>query len=42
MRVLAIILFFIIVYAFAICLCRAAGEHMPDPPGYNPFTEDEE
>ena len=42
MKVLAIILFFIVVYIFAICLCVAAGENMPDPPSYNPFTEDEE
>lgn len=42
MKVLAIILFFIIVYAFAICLCVAASENMPDPTGYDPFTEDEE
>jgi len=41
-RVLAIILFFIVVYIFAICLCRAAGEQMPDPTDYDPFTEGEE
>ena len=42
MKYLLVIVFFIIVYAFAICLCLAAGENMPDPPGYNPFTEEEE
>jgi len=42
MRVLAIIVFFIIVYAFAICLCVAASENMPDPIGYDPFNEEEE
>ena len=42
MKVLAIIVFFVVVYAFAICLCRAAGENMPDPPSYNPFNESEE
>jgi len=42
MKVLAIIVFFAVVYYFAICLCRAAGEHMPDPIGYDPFNEGEE
>jgi len=42
MKILLIIVFFVLVYAFAICLCRAASENMPDPIGYDPFNEDEE